>query len=34
EFAQGIALGIVLLVMSFTLNLSLHYFQGRGHIAP
>lgn len=34
EFAQGIALGIVLLVMAFSLNLSLHYFQGRGHIAP
>lgn len=34
EFTQGIALGIVLLVMSFSLNLSLHYFQGRGHIAP
>jgi tungstate transport system permease protein len=34
EFAQGIALGIVLLVMAFSLNLSLHYFQGRGHIVP
>lgn len=34
EFAQGIALGMVLLVMAFSLNLALHYFQGRGHITP
>lgn len=34
EFAQGIALGLVLLVLSFVLNFSLHHFQGRGHIAP
>ena len=34
EFAQGIALGIVLLLMAFTLNILLQYFQGRGHIAP
>ena len=32
EFAQGIALGIVLLVLAFSLNLALHYFQGKGHI--
>ena len=30
NFAQGIALGIVLLVLAFALNLSLQYFQGRG----
>lgn len=29
-FAQGIALGAVLLTLAFTLNASLHYFQGRG----
>ncbi len=34
DFAQGIALGMVLLLMAFTLNLLLHYFQGKGHIAP
>lgn len=34
EFAQGIALGMVLLLLSFTLNLLLHYFQGKGHVAP
>lgn len=34
EFAQGIALGMVLLLMAFTLNILLQYFQGRGHIAP
>jgi tungstate transport system permease protein len=32
EFAQGIALGIVLLLMAFTLNALLHHFQGRGYI--
>ncbi|MEJ2308530.1 MAG: ABC transporter permease [Gammaproteobacteria bacterium] len=32
EFAQGIALGIVLLIMAFTLNALLHHFQGRGYI--
>ncbi len=32
EFAQGIALGMVLLVMAFVLNSSLHYFQGKGQI--
>lgn len=34
EFAQGIALGMVLLLMAFTLNLLLNHFQGKGHIAP
>lgn len=34
EFAQGIALGLVLLLLAFALNLLLHYFQGKGHIAP
>jgi len=34
NFAQGIALGIVLLVIAFALNLSLQYFQGRGRLAP
>lgn len=33
NFAQGIALGIVLLVMAFILNLSLQYFQGRGKLS-
>ncbi len=32
EFAQGIALGIVLLLFAFTLNALLHYVQGQGHI--
>ncbi len=31
EFAQGIALGIVLLVMSFVLNGLFHHLQGRGN---
>jgi tungstate transport system permease protein len=31
EFAQGIALGIVLLAMTFTLNGLFHHFQGRGY---
>ena len=30
EFAQGIALGMVLLLMTFILNALLHRFQGRG----
>jgi tungstate transport system permease protein len=30
DFAQGIALGIVLLVLAFTLNIFLHLFQGKG----
>lgn len=30
EFSQGIALGIVLLLMALLLNFSLGYFQGRG----
>lgn len=33
NFAQGIALGIVLLIMAFALNLSLQYFQGRGKLS-
>lgn len=32
EFAQGIALGLVLLLMAFALNSSLHYFQGKGQV--
>ena len=30
EFAQGIALGIVLVTLAFTLNALLHHLQGRG----
>jgi tungstate transport system permease protein len=30
DFAQGIALGFVLLTMAFTLNALLHFFQGKG----
>ena len=33
NFSQGIALGIVLLVMAFILNISLQYFQGRGKLS-
>jgi tungstate transport system permease protein len=32
EFAQGIALGLVLISLAFLLNASLHYFQGKGHV--
>ena len=32
EFAQGIALGMVLLVMAATLNVLLHHFQGKGFV--
>jgi len=32
EFAQGIALGLVLLAFSFALNLVLHHLQGQGRI--
>jgi tungstate transport system permease protein len=32
EFAQGIALGIVLIILAFALNTSLQYFQGKGHL--
>ena len=32
EFSQGIALGLVLLLLAFTLNMSLQYFQGKGHV--
>jgi tungstate transport system permease protein len=30
EFAQGIALGLVLLLLAFTLTTLLHYVQGKG----
>jgi tungstate transport system permease protein len=33
EFAQGIALGIVLLLLAFTLNILLHLFQGKGALS-
>lgn len=33
EFSQGIALGLVLIFLAFTLNTSLQYFQGKGHLA-
>jgi len=33
EFAQGIALGVVLLSLAFVLNACLHYFQGKGRFA-
>lgn len=33
EFAQGIALGIVLLLLAFTLNMLLHVFQGKGALS-
>ncbi len=32
EFSQGIALGLVLITLAFTLNTSLQYFQGKGHL--
>lgn len=32
NFSQGIALGIVLIVLAFVLNLLLHYFQGRSKL--
>ena len=32
QFAQGIALGLVLLLLAFSLNASLHYFQGKGQV--
>ncbi|WP_020396948.1 ABC transporter permease [Thiolinea disciformis] len=32
EFAQGIALGLVLLVMALALNVLLHHFQGKGYV--
>jgi tungstate transport system permease protein len=31
EFAQGIALGLVLLILAFTLNALLQHIQGKGH---
>ena len=33
EFAQGIALGIILLAMAFVLTMSLQYMQGKGKLA-
>ncbi len=33
DFSQGIALGLVLLMMAFTLNALLHFFQGKGRFA-
>jgi tungstate transport system permease protein len=33
EFAQGIALGLVLIILAFALNISLQFFQGKGHLA-
>lgn len=32
EFAQGIALGIILVSLAFVLTISLHYMQGRGSV--
>lgn len=32
NFAQGIALGIVLIILAFALNATLQYFQGRGKL--
>ncbi len=32
EFAQGIALGMVLLLLAFSLNILLHHFQSRGGV--
>ncbi len=32
EFAQGIALGIILVSLAFLLTISLHYMQGRGSV--
>lgn len=32
NFAQGIALGIVLLFLAFFVNATLHYFQGKGRL--
>jgi tungstate transport system permease protein len=33
EFAQGIALGIILVSMAFILTMSLQYMQGKGRLA-
>jgi len=33
SFAQGIALGLVLLLLALILNLSLSYFQGKGDVS-
>ena len=33
EFIQGIALGLVLILMAFGLNIMLHHVQGKGEVA-
>ena len=33
EFAQGIALGIILVLMAFFLTIILHYIQGKGRLS-
>jgi len=33
EFSQGIALGLVLIILAFTLNIFLQYFQGKGQLS-
>ncbi len=33
EFSQGIALGLVLIILALALNMSLQYFQGKGQVA-
>jgi len=33
EFAQGIALGIILILMAFFLTITLQYMQGKGRIS-
>ena len=33
DFAQGVALGIVLLLLAFSLNALLHFFQGKGRLS-
>ena len=32
EYSQGIALGLVLIILALALNMSLQYFQGKGHV--
>jgi len=32
EFVMGVALGIVLLLISFTMNIFFNYLQGRGRV--
>ncbi len=33
NFSQGIALGLVLVLLAFILNIMLQYFQGRGKLS-